>query len=179
MSKRNVVKKEVKPPTRAVKGDEAVKANRFVRELMMLPPIDHSDVKQLEERFLLFLDLCEKYEVQVTNQTAYSSLGVGKDQVSLWVNRERGTKEIQDFFIMVKQVCAANRELLTSTGTLPPVTSIWWQKNHDGYTDEVVHKVQAEPKELVDADAIRRKYIEESTPIDVEVIENGVGGVQK
>ena len=64
---------------------------------------------------------------------------------------------------------AEYRELLGSEGKISPVTMIFWQKNHDGFTD--VQQVEISTTGAPEADKTAAEIaaqIEQDIPVDAE-----------
>ena len=139
----------------------------FLSYLSSLPKVDHDDVQALEVRFQEYLDFCAENDFKIGNMVAYLALGISKDDVYNWESGKSRGKEHCEFIKKVKQICAGNRELLMQDGDINNITGLFWQKNHDGFRDQVEHVVAA-PNLL--GEAADQKTLEErygAIPLDV------------
>lgn len=120
--------------------------------IMSWPPVDKSNIDELEERFRKFINYCMENDVRITNQTMYLALGITKDNVYDWENgRGRGTLH-SEFIKKIKAYCSSYREMLGAEGKLNPVTLVWWQKNYDGMVDRQEVVLTPNGQRLSDSD---------------------------
>ena len=115
-------------------GDNAKYAT-VLMELASWDKPDKTDVIQLDNRFMEYLQYCASNDIKIGNQMAYLALGLNKDDV---YDMEHGRKlgsSASEFIKKVKQICAGNRELLMQDGKVNPITGIFWQKNYDAMKD--------------------------------------------
>ena len=140
-------------------GDNAKYAG-VLATILSWEPVDKTDVAQLDERFVQFVNFCAENDVRITNQTAYLALGISKDEVYDWGNGHTRDKAHADFIKKVKAFCSAYRELLGAEGKLNPVTLVWWQKQYDGMVDKQELVLTPNTKRLSDSDyqEIAEKY---------------------
>lgn len=150
------------------KGDATRYAN-IMLDMMALPAVDRSNVQELENRFLEYIQYCADRDIKLGNQMAYLALGISKDDAYNWENGRTLTPEHSDFIKKVRQICAGNREILMQDGKVNPVTGIFWQKNYDGLKDvqEVdIRPVQPLGDQLSPEDIAKR--IPKNLPVDAE-----------
>lgn len=140
-------------------GDNAKYAG-VLATILSWEPVDKTDVAQLDERFVQFVNFCAENDVRITNQTAYLALGISKDEVYDWGNGHTRDKAHADFIKKVKAFCSAYRELLGAEGKLNPVTLVWWQKQYDGMVDKQELVLTPNTQRLSDSDyqEIAEKY---------------------
>ena len=140
-------------------GDNAKYAG-VLATILSWEPVDKTDVAQLDERFVQFVNFCAENDVRITNQTAYLALGISKDEVYDWGNGHTRDKAHADFIKKVKAFCSAYRELLGAEGKLNPVTLVWWQKQYDGMVDKQELVLTPNTQRLSDGDyqEIAEKY---------------------
>ena len=140
-------------------GDNAKYAG-VLATILSWEPVDKTDVAQLDERFVQFVNFCAENDVRITNQTAYLALGISKDEVYDWGNGHTRDKTHADFIKKVKAFCSAYRELLGAEGKLNPVTLVWWQKQYDGMVDKQELVLTPNAQRLSDGDyqEIAEKY---------------------
>ena len=152
-------------------GDNAKYAG-VLATILSWEPVDKTDVAQLDERFVQFVNFCAENDVRITNQTAYLALGISKDEVYDWGNGHTRDKAHADFIKKVKAFCSAYRELLGAEGKLNPVTLVWWQKQYDGMVDKQELVLTPNTQRLSDSDyqEIAEKYKQLPTMGDDEQV---------
>lgn len=135
----------------------------FMQEILPTEPLDYDDVEEMERRFQRYLQKCAEWDMKIGNQAAYAAIGINKDVVYEWTNRQLGNPRRTEFIKKVQQFCAMYREGLMEDGKVNPVTGIFWQKNYDGMKDqqEVVLTPNTSPLgEQKDAEALKQKYLD-------------------
>ena len=134
-----------------------------MQEILPTEPLDYDDVEEMERRFQRYLQKCAEWDMKIGNQAAYAAIGINKDVVYEWTNRQLGNPRRTEFIKKVQQFCAMYREGLMEDGKVNPVTGIFWQKNYDGMKDqqEVVLTPNTSPLgEQKDAEALKQKYLD-------------------
>lgn len=130
-------------------GDEKVSA--FVAYHMemakMRQGVDKKNVPDLYNRFFEYLQYCEKHGIMPNNMNAYYALGISRQEIDLWNGRTRGTQEQHDFAVFIKDFFASIHEQGAVEGIINPITSIFWQKAHDGM-------IEASKLEVVNQDPL-------------------------
>ena len=119
-------------------GDE--KVSRFVRYhramLAMRQGFDPKNVPDMYDRFYRYLEFCEENCIVPNNMSAYLAIGLNTQTISAWKNRVQGTEEQHQFAMDVLAFFAAIHEQGPTDGVMNPVSSIFWQKAHDGMSDQ-------------------------------------------
>lgn len=147
----------------------------FMQAIIPTEPLDYNDVAEMERRFMRYLQLCAEWDMKIGNQAAYAAIGINKDLVYEWENRQLGNPARTEFVKKVRQFCAMYREGLMEDGKVNPVTGIFWQKNYDGLRDqqEVVLTPNTSPLgEQADAESLKQKYLENTYGISGELAES-------
>ena len=139
----------------------------FMREILPTEPTDYNNIEQLQARFDHYIDCCQRYDMKVSNLSAYAAIGIDKKTAYDWLHRVKDKRKT-DFIKGVQMVCAMYREQLMADGKVNPVTGIFWQKNYDGLKDQQEVIVEAKVGEDIDANGIRDKYIAETYPIETD-----------
>ena len=155
-----------------VEGGYNTKRIRFMLEIIPTEPLDFNDVAEMERRFNRYLQLCAQWDMKIGNQAAYTAIGINKDNVYDWTVRSSTNPARTEFIKKVQKICAMYREGLMEDGKVNPVTGIFWQKNYDGMKDqqEVVLTPNTSPLgEQADAEALKRKYLENTYGITPEL----------
>lgn len=98
-------------------------------------PFNAESIESMKRRFVGFVGYCMMKDVRFGNETAYTAIGVTKDDVYNWEHGRSKTPEHCEFIKKVKDFCRTYRELMGAAGLLNPVTLVWWQKNYDGLVD--------------------------------------------
>lgn len=142
---------------------------RFMRMIIPDTPIDTNDIEEMKRRFDRYLSLCEQYDQKVGNQAAYAAIGLTKEQVWDFINRNKSNPTRSDFLKKVQQICGIYRESLMEDGKVNPVTGIFWQKNYDGMRDAQEIVVSPAVNPLGDGESAERlaeKYLEQTKGIE-------------
>ena len=130
-------------------GDEKVSA--FVAYHMemakMRQGVDKRNVPDLYNRFFEYLQYCEEHGIMPNNMNAYYALGVSRQDIDGWNRRVHGTQEQHDFAVFIKDFFASIHEQGAVEGIINPITSIFWQKAHDGM-------IEASKLEVVNQDPL-------------------------
>lgn len=138
---------------------------KFMMEIIPTEPLDHTDVAEMERRFLNYLQKCAEWDMKIGNQAAYLAIGIDKGVAYDWLNKGSANRERADFVKKVQYICATAREGLMEDGKINPVVGIFWQKNYDGLKDQ--QEVVLTPNtsalgEQKDAETLQRKYIDQT-----------------
>ena len=122
---------------------------------------DKSNVEDLKQRFIKYLELCSKNDMKVGNLAAYCAMGLTKDVVFDWEHGMSRTPEHRAFICFVKSVIAAYRESALSEGEINPVLGMFWQKAFDGLNEmtevEATGQIEGATDQLT-AEQIADKY---------------------
>ena len=152
---------------------EGYNAQKIDFYLKILPdkndPLDLNDVDKMEQRFYRYLQLCAQYDQKVGNQAAYAAMGLTKEQVWDFTNRNKTNPARSDLMKKIQQICGMYREGLMEDGQINNITGIFWQKNYDGMkdqTDIVVTPNQNPLGEGQNAEQLAEKYLEQAKGIE-------------
>ena len=143
-------------------GDDRVSA--FVRYHMamleMRQGVDKSDVPDLYQRFYRYLTYCAEHNIIPNNMNAYFAIGISRQDISVWYTGASGTPEHRKFAETVKSFFASIHEQGALDGIMNPISSMFWQKAHDGLIEaSKVEVVQQDPLgDRRSADDIAKKY---------------------
>ena len=135
--------------------------------MMDIAPADNLDVwdvKEMERRFIRYLEICAERDIKVGNQAAYFAIGIDKNIVSDWIRQDPNLRNDRTVFVKkVQKICAMYREGLMQDGKVNPVTGIFWQKNYDGLKDqqETIITPNNPLGDSTDAETLRRRYLEQ------------------
>ena len=133
-------------------GDEKVTA--FVAYHMemakMRKGVDKKNVPDLYNRFFTYLQYCQDHGIMPNNMNAYYALGLSRQDIDAWNRKSWGTPEQQEFGMFVKEFFASVHEQGAVEGIINPITSIFWQKAHDGM-------IEASKLEVVNQDPLGDK----------------------
>ena len=140
---------------------------RIGRELMMKPRMDTRSADAVSERFLWYLDVCEKYDDRPTIEGF--ALASGYDRVSLKRMKDGEFKSVpDDVRNTLKRIWDLTNQMMTQymvDGHLNPATAIFLLKNNYGYKDVVETVVaQKNPYEDGNPEDIARKYLAGMAP---------------
>ena len=125
-------------------GDE--KVSRFVEYhiemLAMRQGVNKRDVRDLYNRFVRYIEYCRDNGIIPNNMNCYYAIGITRDDISKWKSGSLGTPEHKEFASMVSSFFASIHEQGAIDGVLNPISSIFWQKAHDGLSDQPKIEVQ-------------------------------------
>lgn len=149
-------------------GDDRVSA--FVRYHMammeMRQGVDKSDVPDLYQRFYRYLTYCAEHNIIPNNMNAYFAIGVSRQDISAWYTGASGTPDHRKFAETIKSFFASIHEQGALDGIMNPISSMFWQKAHDGLIEaSKVEVVQQDPLgDRRSADDIAKKYADVELP---------------
>lgn len=132
-------------------GDERVTAfvQYHIDMMQMRQGVNFNDVPDLYNRFYRYLAYCAEHAVIPNNMNAYYAIGVDHNTVSSWhlgkrdAEHKRFADDVMAFFASVHEQGAAD-------GIFNPISSIFWQKAHDGL-------IEAQKLEVVNTDPLGEK----------------------
>lgn len=117
---------------------------RLISHIMQINEIathaDKQDLLSLRSCFIAYLQLCQKNGFNVTNLSAYASMGFDYDGFKYFAKKD--DPEIRAFCKSVRETCAMFRENMVANNKLNPVIGIFWQRNYDGLRNDT-EQVQA------------------------------------
>ena len=135
---------------------------RFIRHVAGQPPLDISDVKQVQERLDWYLDLCESEGMKPTVSGMCNSLGIDRNTLLRWEKGELRAGTHRELIVKYKKMLEEFWEMQMINGKINPVTGIFLGKNHFGYADK--QEIELAPKnplgEAADRAEIEERYRE-------------------
>lgn len=128
-------------------------------------PTDDPRLREAEERFINYINVCAESGMKVGNLMAYNAIGIDHRRIlELSTPGARGYRgpQWQVFIQKIRSFCSAFREILMQDGKINPVTGIFWQKNYDGLADkqEVVVTPGQDLGEQTSAEDLHKKYLD-------------------
>lgn len=157
-----------KRPDRSWSGNENLKPGdrgRFIRHAMAswdLPPIDISDINQVEERIVLYMHQCEVDDIKPCVTGMCNWLGIDRQTLYRWghcdVRSETHGHVIKRVYKFLEQMWENDM----ASGKINPIVSIFLGKNHFGYADkqDVVITPNSPLGDTKDEGEIRERYLE-------------------
>ena len=122
---------------------------RLIEHIMQINEIamnaDKHDLLSLRSCFIAYLQLCQKNGFNVSNLSAYASMGFDFQTFAYFAKRD--DPEIRAFCKWVRQTCAMFRENMVANNKLNPVIGIFWQRNFDGLRNDTEQVQSAEEQE--------------------------------
>ncbi|MEC4272944.1 hypothetical protein VJ923_07220 [Adlercreutzia sp. R25] len=188
--RRNALPRESNPIVQGndplnVDPDQNRRAIAFGRALMGLPDVDLSDAPAVEERFFLYLDMCDRHGVRPLVSGIIMALGLGSKQALRGIAtgdphfaKYRGvTPETVRVIQKIYEFLEIHWEDRFMEDSGNPVKYIFMGKNHFGYKDQaerVVHHVD-ERKALQTPEEVAEKYRAmagrpDSEPLEIEPV---------
>ena len=145
MSDKALMQRVDRLATRHPRNDEEREYNaRLIEHIMQTHAIgenaDRHDLLSLRSCFLSYIKLCQTDGFNVTNLSAYASMGM--DHTTFRHFSLKDDPEIKAFCKFVKETCAMFRENMIANNKLNPVMGIFWQRNFDGLRNDT-EQVQA------------------------------------
>lgn len=140
---------------------------RIARELMSKDRVDLTSVDAVSDRFLWYLDVCEKYDDRPTVEGF--ALATGYSRVHLYKVLHGEYKSVPlDVINSLKRVWDMLNQMMTQymvDGHLNPVTAIFLLKNNFSYKDQTETViVKKDPYESGNPEDIARKYLAGMAP---------------
>lgn len=149
-------------------GDDSV--SEFVAYhmamLQMRQGVDKKNVNDLYQRFYKYLEYCCEHNIVPNNMNAYFAIGVARQDISAWHTGVRGTAEHKEFADTIMAFFASVHEQGATDGVLNPISAIFWQKAHDGLSDQPKIEVSVNDPlgDKRTAEDIAEKYSEVELP---------------
>ena len=148
------------------------------REIFNLPTIDLKDPQQVTDRLNEFFVIHENYDMKPT--VAGMAMCLGVDRRRLWDIKTGnhvnvgGYKDLPpetvDLVKKAYEILETSMEAYANAGKINPVMAIFMMKNHFGYQDKTEYVLTPNQKTESDYDAedIRKRYLSDSSTIEVE-----------
>ena len=137
--------------------------SRLIAHIMQINEIalnaDKHDLLSLRSCFIAYLQLCQQNGFNVTNLSAYASMGFDYDGFKYFSKKD--DPEIRAFCRFVRETCAMFRENLVANNKLNPVIGIFWQRNYDGLrndTEQIQAAIEQEEDYQNGSKAYKEKY---------------------
>ena len=101
-----------------------------------------NDPETLLDCFHEYLRVAMEEGANIGNMTAYAAMGITHKTADNWLygRAHKDDQRYRNLIYYVKNICAAYRENLALEGRLNPITTIFWQKNFDGLTNEGIFR---------------------------------------
>lgn len=152
------------PPQNQLVDVEAGDNSRFLRHAlatMSMPPIDISDVKQVEERLQWYYNHCFESDMKPTVSGFCNALGITRQTLLNWKTGTYRADSHQTVILNAYKLLEELWEHYMQNGKINPVSGIFLGKNNFGYQDKqdlvVTPNTQSE---VVDVKTIEAKYSE-------------------
>lgn len=142
MAEEKKEKKKRKRPDRSlaqkIVPDEkvAAKINKLHAILWEYPPVDINDVEEVNERTILFFQLCDEIGVKALWETYAFALGYSVQSLSNYIHC-RPKPASHDILVRSKNRLLSDLVQLTASGQVNPIPAIFLLKNNFGYTDKM------------------------------------------
>lgn len=132
----------------------------FIKNIMPKNPLRYDDLNEMKLRFQHYFETCIACDRKVTNMGAYLAIGISKEIARDWANDTKNI-ERRDFIRSVENVCSVYREALMADGELSVPVGIFWQKNFDGFRDqvEVINTQGQNLGDLISEKNLENKYL--------------------
>lgn len=141
---------------------------QFIRYVSGQPPLDISDVKQVQARLDWYFDQCEDEGMKPTVTGMCNALGVDRQTLLRWEKGEHREGTHQALIVKYKKMLEEFWELQMINGKINPVTGIFLGKNHFGYADK--QEIELAPKdplsEIPSREEIEARYRDSIAPPD-------------
>lgn len=125
-------------------GDERVSAfvQYHIECMKMGEGCNKKDPEDLYRRFYRYLEYCYEKGILPNNMNCYLAVGVSRADICNWKAGRYGNPGQRKFAEDISTFFASVHEQAASDGIINPVTSIFWQKVHDGLVE--AQKVEVE-----------------------------------
>ena len=138
--------------------------SRFLRHALAtrkMPPIDISDIKQVEERIVWYFNHCSEDDMKPTVTGFCNSLGINRTTLMNWKNGTYRKDSHQTVILEAYNFLEELWEHYMLNGKINPVSGIFLGKNNWGYADKQDIVVTPNTQnEVVDVATIEAKYAE-------------------
>lgn len=131
-----------------------------IEEMIFWKPVNFDDANDIAERSCKYLNMCHENKAKPTFEGLYLALGTNKSTFFAMTNGTiRKSDEVRATLQAVHQAISATYESLAMEGKIHPTMFIFSSKNHMGYKDECEINIQAEEKQTISAEDIKKKYL--------------------
>lgn len=104
--------------------------------LNMRKGVDKKNVPDLYRRFAKYLGYCSEHNIVPGNMNAYLAIGVSQQDISAWHRGVEGNAAQKEFADTIMAFFASVHEQGGTDGVLNPISAMFWQKAHDGLSDQ-------------------------------------------
>ena len=118
------------------KPGDNTKFLRHALEAFDLPPIDISDIKQIEERTVWYLTKCIEEDMKPGIVALCTALGINRRTFYQWSIGEYRASTHKAFVNKVQNVMEQMMEAYMMNGKINPISGIFLMKNNFGYADK-------------------------------------------
>ena len=127
-----------------------------------MPPIDISDINQVNERLEWYFRHCAEDDMKPTVTGFCNSLGISRVTLMNWKNGTYRADSHQSVILKAYGLLEELWENYMQNGKINPVSGIFLAKNNFGYQDKQDYVITPNTKdvEAVDATTIEAKYAE-------------------
>lgn len=148
-------------PLNVEPGDNS-KYLRHALATMNMPPIDISDINQVNDRLNWYFHHCAEDDMKPTVMGFCNSLGISRVTLMNWKNGTFRADSHQQVILDAYALLEELWENYMQNGKINPVSGIFLGKNNFGYADKQEYVVTPNTKEVeaVDAATIEAKYAE-------------------
>jgi len=148
-------------PLNTEPGDNS-KYLRHALATMNMPPIDISDINQVNDRLNWYFHHCAEDDMKPTVMGFCNSLGISRVTLMNWKNGTFRADSHQQVILDAYALLEELWENYMQNGKINPVSGIFLGKNNFGYADKQEYVVTPNTKEVeaVDAATIEAKYAE-------------------
>lgn len=108
----------------------------FIREVSGQPPINISNVEEVQERLEWYFDFCEDEGMKPTVTGMCNALGIDRKTLLRWEKGEYRAGTHQALIVEYKRMLEEFWEMQMINGKINPVSGIFIGKNHFGYADK-------------------------------------------
>ena len=139
--------------------------SRYLRHALAawnLPPIDISDVTQVEERIQWYFNHCATDDMKPTVNGLCNALGISRDTLCQWKNENTRASSHSDTIKKAYKILEQMWENYMMNGKINPVAGIFLGKNMFGYQDkqDIVVTPNNPLGDSADPSTIAQKYAE-------------------
>lgn len=137
----------------------------LIRESFTVDKPNLSDPESVNMAIQAYFNRCYRHNTRPGNMGIYNALGITRQEVNEYITgrRKAPNPTFIDTLKKIKSSMAEYRELLGTEGKINPATLIFWQKNHDSFTDvqQVEITSTGAPTEEKSVDELRQKMLED------------------
>ena len=152
------------PPQNQVMNIEPGDNSKFLIHAMKIremPPIDVSDINQVQDRIVWYFSHCAEDDMKPTVSGFCNSLGITRQTLLNWRTGVHRADTHQAVILSAYSVLEELWENYMQNGKINPVSGIFLAKNNFGYQDKQEYVVAPKANgDAVDVKTIEAKYAE-------------------